>query len=249
MGIVPTERQRDFFVIGSEDDAVNQTGLICEDHTTLHRIEGHMAQQYLECISYGYATAIGGSTKNIVNVYNFQRLATVNPVSKANIEAAFQTNIMVPVLAALSVSYTQTQNTVRFFDDALDAPTSFTETGVGGISGDRLPDYSAVTLQMKSTLRGRSYNGSKHFGPIAESDTLGDTLVAGAVTRFNAIGSALVSGFTDSDGNLWLPVIKSSRPPANYRTNPTLVLVQLVAGTRLNKSLGTMRRRKIRTVN
>jgi len=208
-----------------------------------------MIKQYLEIVSYGYATAIGGSTKNIVNVYNFMRLSDPATPNKTHIESQFQTDIMTPVLAALSVSYTQMFNTVRFFDDALDAPASFTEAGVGAITGDRLPDFSAVTIQMKTGLRGKSYRGSKHYGPIAESDTLGDTLVAGAVTRFTNVYNAVVAGFTDSDGNTWYPVIKSSKPPAQYKINPCVVVANIVSSARLNKSLGTMRRRKIKTVN
>ena len=209
-----------------------------------------MAQEYVEIITYAYATAIGGSTKNFLNVYDYTRLSTVNPVNKTNIEAAFQTQVGTPLLAALSVSYTQTYTTVRFFDDALDAPQAFTEAGVGAIAGDRAPDYVCVTAQFGTGLRGRSYRGSKHWGPIAETDTLGDCLSvpAGAVTRFTNLYQAFVAGFTDADGNTWVPVVKSSKPPAQYAVNPVTVVANIIVSGKLNKSLGTMRRRKIKTV-
>jgi hypothetical protein len=206
-------------------------------------------QKYLEIIVYAYATAIGGTVKNVVNVLHFMRNATILPVDKSDIETTFQSSTWDTVLAALSVSYTQTNTTVRFFDDALDAPISFVEAGVGAIAGDRLPDYNAVTIQLRTAFRGKSYRGSKHLGPIAESSTTGDLLAGGAVTLFEDVGAALVAGFTDGNGNLWVPVIRSSKPPAQYRVNPTTVVANAVISYRLNKSLGTMRRRKVRTVN
>lgn len=208
-----------------------------------------MPNSYVQIVSYGYATAIGGGVKNFINVYYFRRTGTGNPLVKANIEAAFQTAIMSKVLAAVSVSYTQIQNTVRFIEDALDPPIGFAEVGVGAIAGDRAPDFVAVTLQLRTMVRGRFARGSKHYGPIAESDTLGDTLVAGAVTRFNAIGTALTTGFTDADANTWFPSVVSNKPPAQYKVNPVTLIANDVTSTLLNKSMGTMRRRKIRTVN
>jgi hypothetical protein len=166
-----------------------------------------------------------------------------------NIAAAFQTAIMTPVLAALSDLYTQDRNTVRFFDDALDPPISFTETGVGAITGEREADYVSVCVQLKTGVRGRQYRGSKKYGPIGELQVDGDLLVAGSVTLFEAVGEAIVAGFTDSDGNIWASVIKSSKPPAQYRDNPTYVIATQVTSYLLNKTTGTMRRRKARTVN
>lgn len=208
-----------------------------------------MANMNAQVVAYGVSASQGGGTKNIVNVFNFQRTTDVNPLSKTNIEGAFNTAIMTPMLAALSVDYTQTHVTVRFIDDALDAPASVTRAGVGAIAGERLPDYNAAVVQLKTSLRGRRYRGSKHFGPIAESDTDGDLLVPAAQTRFNTLGTAIVTGFTDADGNVWKSTIVSSMPPAQYKVNPTTVVATIVISKVLNKSVGTMRRRKVKTVN
>lgn len=208
-----------------------------------------MAQQYVEIVSQGSASSIGGGPKNFFNVYQFVRLSALGSVSKANIEAAFQTAIITPLLAVLHDSYSQIANTVRFFDDATDAPQSFTETGAGGVSGDRLPDYNAVVVQLRTGLRGKSFRGSKHFGPIPESGTTGDAIASGSVANWTTLYNAIVAGFSDSDGNNWVPVIKSNRPPANYTVNPCIVLAQIVSSARLNLTLGTMRRRKVKTVN
>lgn len=208
-----------------------------------------MPQQYMEIVSYATITAAGGTAKASNNVYNFYRASTVLPVVKSNIEAAFQAAIMAKVLLAMQQDYAQSRNTVRFVDDATDAPVSFTEAGVGAIATARGPDFQAVTLQLKTGLRGRTFKGSKHYSPIAEADTDGDVLTSGAATRFNTLGTAIVTGFTDSDGNVWIPTILSRKPPAQYVTNPTTVVATVITQALLNKSLGTMRRRKIRTVN
>jgi len=207
---------------------------------------------YVEIVAQAYAVARGGGVKKFYNIYHFRRSATTFPLSKSNINTAFQASIGAAVLAALNVDYTQTANTLRFFENPLDEPLAIPESGVGAISGDRLPDFAAVVTQLKSGIRGKPYRGSKHYGPIAESDTTGDDLVSGAVTRFNAIITAIIAGFTDSDGNVWVPGIKGGvrfGSAAQYEVAPTTTVWTDIINGILNKSLGTMRRRKIQTVN
>ena len=167
-----------------------------------------------ELAANGTAAAEGGGVKTFVNVYHFQRTSPSGTLDKAHIEASFNSTITPPTLAALSVDYTQTYNTVRMLDDALDLAITVPRSGVGAITGDRLPDFASACLRLYTATRGRFARGSKHFGPVAESDTLGDTLVSGALTRYRAIGTYIVTGFTDSDGNVWKSVVVSRLPPA-----------------------------------
>lgn len=208
-----------------------------------------MPQQYLEIITYANINSGGGGVKPSNNIYHFKRSFTVFPVLKSDIEGAFQAAIQAKILLALSIDYVQTHTTVRFFDDATDAPTSFVEAGVGAIALPRNADMVATTIQLKTGLRGRSYRGSKHYSPIALADTVGDVLTAGAITRFNTVATAIVTGFIDANANVWFSVIKSNKPPAQYTVNPCTVVATTVQSALLNKSLGTMKRRKIRTIN
>lgn len=208
-----------------------------------------MAQQYVEITALAIIQAGGGSSKNVANVYHFRRTGSSLPVVKANVEAAFQTAIGAKVLLALEVDYVMTANTVRFYDDALDPPASFTETGVGAIAAPRDANFVSGTIQLKTGLRGRSGRGSKHYSPFADADIVGDVLTAGAQTRLNAILTAILAGFTDSDGNVWVCQIRSTRPPAQYRVNPVTVVANDVTSGKINKTLGTMKRRKVKTVN
>lgn len=207
-----------------------------------------MALEYIEIVSQAYSVPRGGSTKNFYNIFGYRRLVLGGAPIKSQIEAAWQASVGNAMLAALSVDFTQTAVTVRDKGNALDLPTSFTEAGVGAIAGDREPDYNCVTIQMRTDFRGRQFRGSKHFGPIAESATTGDAIAAGSLAIWQALRNALLGGFTDASAFVWVPVIYSSKPPANYTTNPTTVRAYDVTSCVLNKTLGTMRRRKVRTV-
>ena len=201
-----------------------------------------------EISAFATAVAEGGGVKTFVNVYQFQRTSPAGTLDKSHVESAFNTAINPSVLAALSIDYTQVYDTVRMLDDALDIPTVVVRSGVGARTGQRLPDFNAATLRLNSATRGRFARGSKHYGPVAESDSLGDALEAAAVTRFKAIGTAILAGFTDSDGNVWLPVVVSRKAPAQYKTNPCVIRSYQITSTVLNSTLGTMRRRKVRSL-
>lgn len=207
-----------------------------------------MAQQYVEIVTQAYAVARGGSTKPIYNVWHFRRTAAVLAVSKAQIEAAFQASVGAALLAFLSVDYTQTNTTVRFFDDALDAPIAFPETGVGAIAGERLETFVAAVFSYKSAVKGKFARGNKHLAPIAEADSNGDVLTSASQTRLQAVADAYKNGFTDAGGNVWIPIVKSNKAPAQYKTNPVVVVTYDVIGVSINKTTGTMKRRKVKTV-
>lgn len=209
-----------------------------------------MDPQFCEVVMNAFAVARGGQAKPLANVFQFYRTSGILPRVKANVEAAFQSAIGDIVLAALNVDYTQTGTSIRWMDDATDAPVSFVEAGVGAIANDRAPDHVCATIQLKSGRRGWASRGSKHFGPIAEDDTLGDVLDAGAITRFQTLADAILAGFTDSDGNVWAPIIVSRAELSHpvFSTNPTYWIWAQVTNVVVNHSLGSMRRRKIKTV-
>lgn len=192
------------------------------------------------------AAAAGAGVKNFANVYHFRRTSNGGTLVKANVEAAFYAAISPSILAALSVDYTQIGDSCRMIDDALDSPIFVVRSGVGARTGDRLPDFAAATIRLYTATRGRFARGSKHFGPIAESDSLGDAEVTPTqITRLRAIGTAMLAGFTDSDGNIWKLVVLSRKPPAQYAVNPTTLVTYECTSTLVNLTLGTMRRRKV----
>lgn len=204
---------------------------------------------YCEIVVHAYGVARGGRAVPYINIFHFGRSTPLLAISQAHIESAFQAAIGAKMLLALNVDYTQLTTSVRFFQNPLEAPFFVTEAGVGAIAGDRLPDFCSAVIQLKSGIRGKPYRGSKHFGPVSESDTTGDALTAPALTRFQTLGAAIIAGFTDSDGNHWLPGLKGGvrvGSPAQYVFIPTTTVWTDLNAYLVNGVLGTMRRRRAR---
>jgi hypothetical protein len=195
--------------------------------------------------------AAGGSTNRLANfVFHYRRTSVVNPVTKASLEAIFQSTVCVPVCAALNARYTQSNNTVRWVNDALDPPVPTTRAVVGGRAGDSMPTLSAAYILMRTALRGRSYRGSKHFFPLSESDTTtgtDDILNAAALALWATAITAMGTPLVDSNGNTWVLTILS-RKLSKLVSNPTTVVVNDATLLLINKRVGRMSKREVRSI-
>lgn len=208
------------------------------------------SKTHVEAVVVGLMTAAGGISVPTVNVFHFRRTTFVNVFSKGAFEAAFQTNIMASIKAALNIRWNHTMTRVRCINDADDPyqDTIYTETGA--ITGDSLPSDQSAYLLLRSGVRGRNYRGNKHLGPMSESDTTttSDIFNGGAMTRLAAIGTALVAGFTTGAPVVtYVPCIVS-RKGSQTKTNPTTVVSNDVIQVLVNKRVGSMKRRKITSV-
>jgi hypothetical protein len=196
----------------------------------------------------GVAAPGGSNSVNIDNVYHYRRTTTVNPVTKAALEAAFQAGPVASILLALNARYTQSATTVRWIDDALDQALPFAEAGVGAVAGDPQSTIDAVYIKMRTGVKGRSYRGSKHYAPLSEADaTIGDVLNAAAITRFGAIITALNTPLVDGNGNTWVLQV-FSRTLSQTLINPTNIVANDVTSILLNKRIGRMKRRETKSV-
>jgi len=195
----------------------------------------------------GIITGGGAGEVRTNFVFHFRRLAVAVDPTKTAINTAFQTAISAPIAAALNVDWQATTNTVRYVQDAVDAPTEFTNADVGAITGDRLQSFATAYLLMRSAVRGQSYRGSKHLGPFSETDvthaTGCDIFNAAAVTRLETICTAIQDGFTDATVNVWVPCILS-RKLSELTENPTTVITNDVIQVLPNQRVGTESRRK-----
>lgn len=208
--------------------------------------------QFLECQIHGTIAAGGSNARPTVNTfhYNVAGGATL-PVTKAQIDAAFQALVAVPLAAALSIRWTQVSNTIRFLDDATDPPVAFLHALPGAIVGDSMPMTNTVYMLQRSQFKGKRYRGNKKFGPIAESDTTtgtDDTLNVAALVRWNALAAALTATMVDAATNNWYPCVISRQPPAQYKINPTNVQSVLIFSTLVRKTIGRLRRRTAKPV-
>jgi hypothetical protein len=199
----------------------------------------------------GVSAAGGSSAKNINFVFHYRRTAVAINPTKTALETAFQAAVAVPLIAALNARFTQQATYVRWMNDAQDAYVGFTRAVVGGVAGDSMPTNEAAFLLEQTGLRGRSYRGSKHLGPMSESDTTGatdDLFNAAALARLATVAAALLVQVVDATPNNWNPCVLSRVPPAQYTTNPTNVVTNDIISVLVNKRVGTMRGRRVPSV-
>jgi hypothetical protein len=209
--------------------------------------------RFVEIVIKGNVAAAGSNTIKTAFVYHYRKSVAGVVVAKAAVHAAFvATTLPAAIAAVLNVRWTSTEITYRWLDDANDAPQSFTIAATGGIATDSLPTYNAIVVRLVSAQKGRSGRGSKHYGPGNESDTTGDVLTGARLTAWQAIRDLHILPFTDASVNTWVPCVVSRiqnyLPVGEYATNPTNVISYDVTSAILNTTLGTMRRRKVKTV-
>jgi hypothetical protein len=205
---------------------------------------------HIEIGMFGTVAAGGSNAKASVATFQYRRTATVLTISKAAVETAFQAAICVPLTNALNARYAQTFNTVRYLDDATDFPSQVTRAVAGQIAGECLTTAESLFLLLRTGLRGKSYRGAKKLFPFSESDTTlatADLWNAGALARFATLAAAILAGFTDATGNVWVPQVVSKKL-SQLTANPTTVVGNDVTSVLINKRVGTMRHRKVKSV-
>jgi hypothetical protein len=206
---------------------------------------------FVEIQTHGTIAAGGSNARATVNTFHYKAAAIGVVPTKAQIDTPFQAQVVVPLGLALSVRWTQVFNTVRFFDDALDPPVSFSHAVAGAIAGDSLPMTNTVYMLLRTGFKGRRYRGNKKFGPIAESDTTtgtDDILNAAALVRWGAVVTGINGNLLDGAGNVWVPIVLSRQSPSQLLVNPTNVVFSTVLSTTLRKSIGRLRRREAKSV-
>ena len=105
---------------------------------------------------------------------------------------------------------------------------------------------TAVCCPYHCVERGREFRGSKHFGPISDADQTGDEITPGKVAAWQAFAAVLAAPFSSITGT-YQPVVVS-RKLSQYQKDPTTIVGSDVNGVSVNLTLGTMRRRKEKTV-
>jgi len=192
--------------------------------------------------------AAGGSNAVRTNfVFHYRRLAVSVDPSKTALNTIFQTAVADVVAAALNVDWAASLHDIRWVNDATDAYASIAAAEVGAITGDRLQTFCSAYHLLRTGLRGRSFRGSKHWGPMSESDIGDDVFNAGALTRLGNIATALAGTLTDSTGNQWKLTLLSKKL-SQLATNPTTVVTNDVTQIITRESVGTMRGRKVESV-
>jgi len=204
-------------------------------------------QRYFEIVLKGTQAAAGSGVAPAINVFNYYRVTVAAAINKAQISAAFAATVVTPLLAAANARYSPNLTLIRNLDDKTDLPVSTAVAGAGAIATDSEPSDDAVYILLRSSLRGKSYRGGKHFAGTSEVDTTGDVLTGAGLTRWQAVRDACKANFTDAGGNVWAPVIVS-RKLSNFVPVPAVIVSAFVSDALLDLNIGTMRRRRTKTV-
>jgi len=199
----------------------------------------------LRIVTRAHALSTGEPrTKSVYNVYDFRRTTTGGAPSKTAAVTKFKTDILTPLQAVLSVSYVTDYIDCRWLDDPLDPFVTAALALNGTVAGDSLPSINNVRLRLTTGLRGGSYRGAKLYGPIAESQTLLDSVTAGAIALWGTFSVAYLAGFTASDGYIYQPYLVSQKKSVFKLAPPTATVVgTIINGTTLNTIVGRLQRR------
>jgi len=202
-------------------------------------------QTVFELKMNGVCAASSGGNKTFSFVFHY-RLTSVPRPTPAQLITAFDNSIAPGIVTLLNVDYTGTTYDCRDMEDAFNQYVTVVNGQVGATTGDRLPMDMAVAMLYRSAERGRNFRGGKHFGPITEADTLKDELTAAKLTAWQTVAAALDNDLTDGTWNV-RPIVFSPTL-SQTRTNPTKLVGAEVTGVLVNKNIGTMRRRREKTV-
>jgi hypothetical protein len=202
---------------------------------------------HAEIIVFGTNDAAGSNATPCQNVFHYRRNSIVNPISKPNLNTVFQANVLTPILAASNARYKPNNVTIRMINDPLDAPQAFAAGGAGAIGTDSEPSDDAVYMLLRTAVRGRSFFGSKHFGGTSEVDTTGDILTGAGLARWVVVKTAIGNNLVDASPNTWTPFV-FSRFLSTMGIFALNVVGADVTAVLLDLNIGTMRRRRSRTV-
>jgi len=148
-----------------------------------------------------------------------------------------------------TADYTLLNLVLQYIDDPLSVKTTVNRNNAGTAGGDRGPSYQAGVIRKQTTIPGRSYRGSIHFGAVPESFTTKDQLNAGtgqpAYNTMLADFTTSLAGISDGV-DLFYPYVLSTIQ-STLTSVPAVITGAWVTSFDLNTRLGTMKRRKERS--
>lgn len=197
----------------------------------------------------GVLLADGSDQKNIANVFHYRRLSVSADPFKGPLATAFNTAVLQVYLNACNVDVAQAKICVRWIDDAEDSESEFIPGAntAGQVAGERLPSKSAVRMLFRTSLRGRHWRGAKSFCGVTEADTTGEILTGAPLALWILLRNACAAQLTDATTNVWAPCVYS-KILSIEETNPTTIRTADLSEVLLNKTIGSMNRRRVQTV-
>jgi len=202
----------------------------------------------VQIIVQGTVPETGGSTKNVYNVWTyFQNPNLPGPPTAVAVANQFLAAVWTTIAPLLSVAFTGTATLARYLDAPTNALLPANVPGNGAKVLPRLPSQQAIVTPFRTNLRGKNYRGSKHFSPIDTASVTGDELTAAAVAAWQAVLPNLTANIVVG-GQTFSPCIVSRSLSQLGPVGPVVIQGAAITTALLNKTIGTMRRRKEKTV-
>lgn len=186
-------------------------------------------------------------TRAMVNVLHYRKLTGSGSPDLVTVLDNFRSSVATqfPSLVNARVNYDGCD--VRPLDDPLVPEIlNVTSASAGSVTGDPLSAALAVVISLKTSTRGRSFQGRKHFGGLSESDTDGgDELKAASLSAWITAAGNLTGTLSDGAGFTYTPCVLSTTLSGIFLTPPYFTGAD-IDSVEVNPILGTMRRRKER---
>lgn len=201
----------------------------------------------VEIVVQGAVPETIGTSKNVFNVFHYTQNPTVaGPASPVAVANAFLSTVWGTIATALSVNWVGVACLARYLDSTLNLFQPAGVPGSGAAALPRLPNDTAVVTPLSCNVRGRNFRGSKHFSPIATAQVTSDELNGAGLALWNPVLPLLLGQIT-AGGQTFSPCVVS-RSLSQLRQDPVTIVGAIITLVRLNKTIGTMRRRKEKTV-
>jgi hypothetical protein len=192
-------------------------------------------------------TSTGGQTCKVYNGFVYRHSAGgFHAGWPGSLLASFAATVWNGIAALLHTDYAGFQYTLILPQTAPTPFTTLAPSASGGTGGSRLPLQQAVYTSLRSSLRGKHYQGRKRFGPVAESQVVGDELTPAAQAAWNAAVAPMLGNLVLPFGDTWTPVIWSQTLSGNPPTLPPTIGADL-SSVAVYKTLGFARHRRERT--
>jgi len=207
--------------------------------------------KFVEAVIRGELLTTGGEIVPCLNVFHFKHHSGPTTTDPLNFLSSFTGGIQAELLAATVARYTLSQTEARFMDSPAEPVGIQVVEANGDIETDPYASDAAVYMLLRTGYRGRSFKGAKHFGGLAEEDTVADQLDASGIVNWGAVGAVIedwgVTGLDDGDGNVYKLVVLQ---PTNsdLQADPSIFTGAVVVDVLLNKTIGTMGRRRQKTI-
>lgn len=168
----------------------------------------------------------------VVNVFSYYRVGGINATEAQQIAISWRDTNLANLLACLNNSYAAQKIVVKNLHIAGGPVYELALVGPypGARGGDASPGNVALALSWRTSSATRSGRGRSYLGPIAETDTIGDTVISALLSLIAVFANTMVTS---------PPIIGSNLAVASRK----FLITRVVASFVVDYILDSMRRR------